>query len=354
MSNWKVSKQKIELFEHFNADNLQIARIGSYQCVVQKGLYSSGDEVIFAPEQSVLTGRIQEEYSAYLAGSEKNRVKSVRLRGEYSCGIIIPPELLDGLDLSTIEIGEDISGKLGISKHIPPIPQELSGIMEPIDMESRYGKHDCEQFGVYANEFADGERVVVTEKLHGSQAVYFINLSTGERFVTSKNQLNNGLKIIENETNSYWLGAKHVRLWEIIDDKFGSPFKDHFPKNPDGSDILVQVFAEIVPIQKGFSYGQITISIKVFDVRLNGVCVPYDKTGEAFKDIWVPVVFDGPLDKSTIRKLAEGMETVSGNLLHIKEGVVVASYIDRKAPDGTRLRLKILNSKYKETGEELN
>ena len=347
MSNWKVSKQKIALFEHHNAEKLELARIGSYQCVIQKGLYKDGDEVIFAPEKSVLTGKIREEYANYLAGINHDRVKSVSLRGEYSCGIIIPQELLGELDLATIEIDQDISDKLGISQYVPQIPQELTGVMEPITMSSRYGKHDCEQFGVYANEFTDGERIIVTEKLHGSQAVYFLDLPSGETFVTSKNQLNNGLQIIESDSNSYWKAAKSLDLWNVI--------SREIPESINEFDLhTVQAFGELLPIQKGYSYGQTEMTVKLFDLRINGISVPYDQLSDEIKKIWVPVIYDGPLDKSTIRKLSEGMETVSGKALHIKEGVVVAPYIDRKAVDGTRLRLKILNPKYKEVGEEIN
>jgi len=51
---------------------------------------------------------------------------------------------------------------------------------------------------------------------------------------------------------------------------------------------------------------------------------------------------------------SKGMELVSGKGLHIKEGVVISPYIDRFAMDGTRLRLKVINPKYKETGDEIN
>jgi hypothetical protein len=39
---------------------------------------------------------------------------------------------------------------------------------------------------------------------------------------------------------------------------------------------------------------------------------------------------------------------------NIKEGGVLQPYIDRRAKDGTRLLVKILNPKYKDTGEESN
>ena len=80
MSNFKVSKEKISLFTHPNADALMLGRIGSYQVVVQKGLYNDGDEVVFAPEKSVLTGQLKSEFEKYLAGPNKDRVKRNRRR----------------------------------------------------------------------------------------------------------------------------------------------------------------------------------------------------------------------------------------------------------------------------------
>jgi hypothetical protein len=43
------------------------------------------------------------------------------------------------------------------------------------------------------------------------------------------------------------------------------------------------------------------------------------------------------------------METVSGKQLHIREGVVI-----RCARDNTKLRLKLINPKYKESGDEIS
>jgi hypothetical protein len=100
---------------------------------------------------------------------------------------------------------------------------------------------------------------------------------------------------------------------------------------------------------------------------------------EDFKSLWVPIVFDGQLtlDKKevviysdpergihktkndyllpkSIVDLCKGNELVSGKEVHIREGVVLRPYIDRNAKDGTKLRLKIINPAYKETGEEIN
>ena len=107
--------------------------------------------------------------------------------------------------------------------------------------------------------------------------------------------------------------------------------------------------------------------------------IPYDQVPSEFSELWVPVVYDGTLHlvekevvifedvERGIRKsridnilpkdivdLCKGNELVSGREIHIREGVVLRPYIDRDARDGTKLRLKIINPKYKETGEEIN
>ena len=74
-------------------------------------------------------------------------------------------------------------------------------------------------------------------------------------------------------------------------------------------------------------------------------------------NLTVPFFGEFAFSKNNIQKyisLAEGKETVSGKELHIKEGVVIAPAIPRKGKDGGWVSMKILNSKYKNTGEELS
>lgn len=362
MSQWKVSKERIEIFTHPNADALVIGKVGSYQVVVQKGLYNDGDEVIFAPEKSVLTGDIKNEFEKYLAGPTKDRVKAVRLRGEISSGIIIPEFLVP--NITEYPIGLDVSELLGITHYEPPIPTQLAGKVKTYDMPF-VGSHDCEHVGVYVNDLIDGERVVITEKLHGSQFILAHNIDVNETIVSSKGLLKNGLTIEESDDNAYWIASKNDNLIEKIRHNFESG--------------VVQIFGEVIPIQSGYTYGQTKPTVRIFDVRLNGESIPYDKVPNDLRNIWVPVVFDGNinLDKkeivifsdpergihktkidfilpTNIVEMCKGKELVSGNELHIREGVVIRPYIDRNAKDGTKLRLKVINPAYKETGEEIN
>lgn len=362
MSNWKVSKERIELFTHPNADALQIGKVGSYQVVVQKGLYESGDEVIFAPEKSVLSGDIRSEFENYLSGSNKDRVKAVRLRGEISSGIIVPKHLVDSFE--SINIGDDVSESLGISKYEPPIPSELNGKVKPFEMPF-IGTHDCEHANVYVKDLVQGERVVISEKVHGSQFILAYNFDTDETIVSSKGMLKSGLVIEESDSNNYWVAAKNDKLVEKI--------KNNLEYG------VVQIFGEVIPVQKGFDYGQSKPTVRLFDIRVNGESIPYDRVPNDFVEIWAPIIYDGTLNleekevvlyedvEKGIRKtkidyilpkeivdLCKGRELISGKELHIREGVVLRPYVDRDATDGTKLRLKIINPKYKESGEELS
>ena len=362
MSNWKVSKEKIELFVHPNADALELGKVGSYQVVVQKGLYVTGDEVVFAPEKSVLTGQLKSEYEKYLSGANKDRVKAVRLRNEISSGIIIPKHLVPNFE--TYEVGVDVSEDLGITKYEPPIPVHLAGKVKSFDMPY-IGNHDCEHANVYVNDLIPGERVVITEKVHGSQFILAHEIETDKTIVSSKGMLKSRLSIEDEEGNTYWMAAKNDNIVGRIRNSF--------------TEGVVQVFGEVIPVQKGYNYGQTKPTVRLFDVRVNGVSIPYDKVPTELSELWTPVVYDGELeliekeviifeDESRgIRKtrtdyilpkevvdLCKGNELVSGKEIHIREGVVLRPYIDRHAKDGTKLRLKIINPAYKETGEEIN
>jgi len=354
MSEWKVSKEKIEIFEHSNAEKLQLGKVGTYQVVVQKGLYQGGETVVFAPEKSVLTGILEQEWKTYLVGPDKNRVKSVVLRGELSCGIIIPNEIVKmvtGKDISELPDSEDISGLMGITKYVPIIPTHLAGEIEPMPSDMYSSNHDVEQFGVYASEFQASERVVITEKVHGSQAVFYMRFAPDGQIIkwtSSKGFASKGLCIKESETNGYWMGAKEIGLWDTLIEAYKPvEWKE---------DIVVQVFGEAIPCQGGnWMYGKRSPSVVIFKVTVNKVAVPHDQVPEGLRKNWVPVLYDGPYENvKELRKLAHGNESVSGKDLHIKEGIVIAPYWHRRAADGTKLLVKVLNPDYKENGEEIN
>lgn len=353
MADWKVIKTKIEIFEHPNGDNLNLGKAGTYQVVVQKGLYLGGEEVVFVPEKSVLTGVLEEQFKDYLVGPNHDRVKAIRLRKELSCGIILSPQLIKeatGVSIDDLPMDEDLSEILGITKYIAPVPLNMEGIAEPVEYDHLSSNLDVEQFGVYKSNFIEGERVIGTEKVHGSQFnAYMAIYKDGTRpykWVSTKNYNAKGLHILEDEHNIYWAGANDINLFEMIEEEFAAYI--------DVDKIIIQVFGEVIPCQ-AFKYGQDKPTVRLFDIRINAVSIPLDDIPDCFIKVWVPILYDGPFeDIDKIKSLAKGMEQVSGTEANIKEGMVLRPYFDRRAEDSTRLMVKILNPKYKETGEEFN
>jgi RNA ligase (TIGR02306 family) len=350
MSTFKVSKEIIEIFPHPNADSLEIGKVGTRQVVVQKGLYQTGNEVIFAPSKSVLPeGRIKTEFKDYLVGDNKDRVSSIHLRNELSDGIIIPKELID-FDLDTVSIGEDISQRLGIYKYEKKIPEELLPFVKNIDFPNYY-KHDCEQFRIYSSQLADDEQISIEEKIHGTQVTAFYDFDVEDGFVSSKGLLDDGFCFIKSEgfQFDYIKAVNNTGIFELI--------KKHFSTGQ------VQVFGEGIPVFSGFNYGlnSDTKRVLLFDVFHNGKRIPYNDLHQDFKDIWVPVFYIGKIKFDEERNLSKelvdfrsGKETVSGKSLHIKEGIVIRTIEYKRAFDNTKLILKLINPKYKESGEETN
>ena len=174
MAERQVIKDHARLFPHPNAERLELCKVGTFQLGVRKGEYQDGDPIVIAPERAVLPPHLAGLYvnvdtgASYLHGAEKNRVGSVRLRGELSQGVILP---IDGLE--DAPFGEDLAPLLGITFWEPPIPISMAGEVTPLPVVTHYKHHDVEQFGIYASEFIAGEPVIATEKLHGTQGVYF-------------------------------------------------------------------------------------------------------------------------------------------------------------------------------------
>jgi RNA ligase (TIGR02306 family) len=344
MADWKIFRDKIKLIPHPDpaVERLELGIVGGFQVVVGKGIFKDGTVVIFAPDKSLLPNEIADEGDRrkYLVGPQQNRVKAIKLRNELSCGIILD----DRPEFADIPLGEDISERLGITKYEPPLPHGLQGRVKPIGNIDVAGhainRHDVEHFNIYAQEFVEGEEVIVTEKVHGSQ-IAIIRAVDGRRMISSKGLLGRGLTIDEDETNTYWRAAKNTGIFDILDEVWPNQH--------------VQVFAEVVPCQKNFTYGFKDPSILIFRVEVDNVNITGQWMPEKIFDLWVPILYRGVFNAEEVRKLRSGKEQVSGKELHIREGVVVQPAVARNSvKGGFNLMLKIINPAYKECGEEIS
>jgi RNA ligase (TIGR02306 family) len=340
--DWKVIRAGIKIRPILDADKVELAIVGDYQLVVAKGEYKDGDVVVVAPYKSILPDVFAEPFRKYLAGPDNNRIKTAQLRGTLSQGVVLPQELLPDW-VNDVPLGEDISERLGIVKYEAPIPSALSGKVEQLEgYDAR--QFDLEMLAVNVEELV-GQNIIVTEKLHGSQfnGLYL----NGQLHVTSKGLIARALRILEDVSNVYWQAVRNDGLEEILSRLYGATNKVH-------------IVGEVVPISgHGMSYGFNKPTIRIFQVKVNDVVLSYDEVPQELKDFWVPIVYRGPMEtvevdgrlclSRDLDSLRNGMETVSGKNLHIREGVVFKIDGHNTGPG-----FKLINPKYKDTGEEIS
>lgn len=206
--------KNIEEIPH--ADKIELAKVDGWKVVVAKDVgHKVGDLVIYCEIDSFLP--IKEEFeflrkSSYKKmsdGTEGFRLKTIKLRGQISQGLILPLKELQLPNKELLEVGMDVSKELGIVKYEPPIPAELAGKVKGL-FPSFIPKTDEERIQNFTNEY-DGWRLqskhqfYETEKLDGSSSTFYIN--NGEFGVCSRN-----LELLETEGNTFWKVARELDL----------------------------------------------------------------------------------------------------------------------------------------------
>ena len=183
------------------ADRIEQIIIGGWSLVSQKGLHEVGKHVVYCEPDSVLP--VKEEYdflkNYYINkhGFEGYRLKTIKLRGTISAGVI--------LELGDLpkEEGLDVTEALGIVKYEPPIPAELAGQIKG-NFPSFLVKTDEERIANFSHkdlEEIHGKELSITEKLDGTSMTVFKH---GEFGVCSRNWR------LEESDNTMWKLAREI------------------------------------------------------------------------------------------------------------------------------------------------
>lgn len=156
---------------HPNADKLDIIRILGYDAIVGRNQYKAGDLVVFIQPDSILPTD-KEWCQDLLRYTSKGRIRSVRLRGEWSMGLVVSwadSGLFGKMDAHYE--GSDVSDLLGVTKYEPPLPkntQARGGL--PYDIP----KTDEERWqNIRKIDDFMGKDVDVTLKIDGSSASFY-------------------------------------------------------------------------------------------------------------------------------------------------------------------------------------
>jgi tRNA-binding EMAP/Myf-like protein len=208
------------------ADKIELVTIDGWKVVVAKDVgHKVGDLVVYCEVDSFLPIREEFEFlrkTSYkkMGDQEGFRLKTIKLRGQLSQGLIVPISVLNPPDTNiyvTPFEGLDVTEMLDIVKYEPPIPAELSGKVKGM-FPSFLRKTDEERVQNLASEYDSyrtqnklGLKFYVTEKLDGSSATFYFK--DGVFGVCSRN-----LELLETEGNTFWKVARELELENKLKD----------------------------------------------------------------------------------------------------------------------------------------
>lgn len=107
-----------------NADKIELATVNGWQSVIKKGEYKMGDEIIFVPIDTVLQRAPWNEFLFKDKNATEVRLKTAKLRGVYSQGLIINRDVLGIPDIPLMGDSGDIgmlAEFLGVTKYEKPV-----------------------------------------------------------------------------------------------------------------------------------------------------------------------------------------------------------------------------------------
>ena len=209
--------RKIDVLQPIEgADAIECAVVGGWKVVVKKGEYNAGDLAVYCEIDSW----IPTELAPFLSkgkeprefeGIKGERLRTVKLRGQLSQGLLLPLEPTCENIVSELIEDLDVSLPLNIIKWEAPINAQLAGQVKG-NFPTAIPKTDQERVQNLTKEiraaFENNLLFELTEKLEGSSMTCY--LKDNEFGVCSRN-----LDLKRDETNSLW----KVAIDSDIEDK---------------------------------------------------------------------------------------------------------------------------------------
>lgn len=303
-----------------NADQIEVASVMGWHVVVKKGDYQIGDKIIYLEIDSWVPNAIAPFLSKNepkeFEGIKGERLKTIKLRGQISQGLVLPLNTLKHESINTniafenLCIGEDVTDLLGIKKWEAPIPANLSGLIKGswpgfLQKTDEERIQSMPELLLLVNDI----NFIAHEKLDGSSMTVYYN--EGDFCVCSRN-----LNLKETEGNAFWQVANNYSLREKM--------------TQFGENIAIQ--GELVgPSVQGNKYNLQKLDFYVFNVfdintgkYLDTHCAKEIVTGIQFGLKWVPFVTKIQINDYTtveyLLHLAEGPSLLNPN--QEREGLV--------------------------------
>jgi RNA ligase (TIGR02306 family) len=323
---------------HNNAEKLELAIIRGTQVVVGKGYLKPGETVVYFPPDLLLPDKLAEELKVtkYLKHSTfpgslyktQCRVGAVKLRGEGSYGFVVKLDEIAPFasGIPNVE-GSDLTAILGTVKYEPPKRTAGYGFCSAPAAPAFPQFHEytsIEHLWRYEKCFQEGETVVITEKIHGTNArVGVIDVDDEFRFFAGSHHVN---RKPPGPTIScvYWEPLENGNLLELLNNLCNEKHN-------------VIVFGEIYghgiqDMDYGVEKGK--RGFRVFDISINGKYLDFRFLREAcaaHEVEMVPVVYEGPFSLAVVKEHTSGPAVAGTHTGKFKgrEGVVVKPLYER-------------------------
>lgn len=348
----------LEINPHPGADRLSLATVYGFQVVIPLDVYKVGDSVVYFPIDSILPANVE----ALLFGADakiklhKGRLRQIKIRGQYSQGMLCRPESLSSIvNPKYLKDEQDLAAILGVTKYEPEPPQE-QGVPSRNKMSRKALAHpDFHSYNGlgnikwFPNTFQEGEEVEVQEKIHGTNAraalLPFRSNSLWKKFL----KLIGKAPAVEKLYGSNRVDITNSSGYKGYygDDIYGAVFKkmDVFSKLQPGEIVYGEIFGP--GIQKGYEYGLTEHKFILFDVKKDGkwldpAAVEMFALLRGFE--MVPILYFGPFNKAMVESLATG-PSVYCPAEKVREGAVVKA-VGVYDIEGNKKALKMINPAY--------
>jgi RNA ligase (TIGR02306 family) len=351
------------------ADNIELATVGGWNAITKKGEYKVDDLVVVATTDAVIPQKLSDGLGVTNYLRKGQRVRTVKLRGVYSeCLIMSKNNIPELRKYPTITEGEDLMELLGITKYEPPVKT-----ITLVSGGRKVKYHQNPNFKVYhkfpnqknvPDMFNEEDEVVITRKLHGTNARYGIvrkkKLSIWDRVKMFFGNQWAGFDYVYGSHNvekgSDSQGFYSTDVWDDVARKYDIRNKlwAHVKDTYEPYDLTEGfiIFGEIygAGIQKNYEYGLTDVKFAGFDVEVDGEYQPYMRENTHFEVMDLPQVellYSGNWSKEEQDKFVFGNFIEGTKVPH--EGVVV------KSVTGVRSKVsKVINPDYLIYGEKNN
>lgn len=332
--------------------NLDMVTVKGWNCIVGRSQFQVGDWVIFIPPDCIIPDEMIAEYNLeYLR--KNNRTGTVKLRGYVSQGLVLPITF-------PVSVGENLAGYFGITKYSPPEPTYAKfggNQVSKKKVNPLFDKYtDIENIKNYSGVFGEGECVVITEKLHGTNA----------RFGNLPIEISTSASLFERA--SAWirknlLGHTHEFVWGSHNVQKGVSIRHQHYYGEDVWGRVAQQYGLKHKLPLGYifygeiigqgiqdlSYGLAIPKLYIFDIKRvdTGEYLDWDSVEEWCYHLdlpIVPVLWVGDIQLKTIGEFTSGKSTLCPE--QIREGCVIKMYEEAQDKKLGRKILKSISTEY--------